>query len=755
MKKIFQIARLELSILFFSPIAWLILIIFIVQCGITFTDLLGAREAQQELGYNLQGLTVNLFGGTQGFFASVQNNLYLYIPLLTMGLMSRELSSGSIKLLFSSPVTNGQIILGKFFSMMLYGFLLVLVLLTVVLFASFSLENLDYGFLLGGIFGLYLLICAYSAIGLFMSSLTPYQVVAAVSTLAVLAALNFVGGIGQSIDFVRNITYWISIEGRADNFINGLISSKDLIYFLLVITFFLTLTIMRLNSGREIRSSAVRFIRYTSVVIAVLTLGYLSSLPALDVYYDTTRFKDQTLTQNSQELLEKLEEPVTITTYVNVLNVWANVGAPRYRIMDLKQFEKYTRFLPKMEMKYVPYYDYSLNSRDSTEMSLKERGLRAAIAYGYDFEDLLTPEEIRARIDLVPELNTFVRTVEYKGKRTFLRMFFDMVTYPEEAEISAAIKRLLQKPPVVGVLSGNDERRIDRTGDLAYKDLTNTPNARGALINKGFDVVEIPIDSVVEIPTDLAALVIADPFDGYSQEQRNKIAQYINAGGNMLIAGEPGKVELLNPIIEQFGIKFNKGMLLQESKDFELDLIQAEVAPEASRIGIQFEKDHVISLPGAVGISIEPGNEYNLIPVLKTDPTAVWNKEGDFDLETDTIEFDVAKDFRNLAPVAVAATREISGKEQKIMVVGDADFMSNGELGRFNLRPKNYEFSFKMFKWFSDGEFPVDTSRPEPIDNTILVTQQEISWMEIFFIGFIPVVLGSAGGYTLVSRKRK
>ena len=274
------------------------------------------------------------------------------------------------------------------------------------------------------------------------------------------------------------------------------------------------------------------------------------------------------------------------------------------------------------------------------------------------------------------------------------------------------------------------------------------------MINKGFDVIEIPIDSVDVISLDLAALIIADPFNEYSEEQFQKITAYIDGGGNMLIAGEPGKQSLLNPLIEKFGLTFNPGMLLQESKEFELDLVQAGVAREASQIGIEFDDDHIISLPGAVGISIGSTGDFDVIPVLQTNLRSVWNKEGRFDLETDTIVFNPDHDVRNVSPVAVAVTRKFPNKEQKIMVVGDADFMSNGELGRFNLRPKNYEFSFKMFEWFSDGEFPVDTSRPSPIDNTILVSQEEISWIEIFFLGFIPVILGLGGAYTLISRKR-
>ncbi|GGW82865.1 DUF4350 domain-containing protein [Salegentibacter mishustinae] len=755
MKKIFNIARLELSILFYSPIAWIILIIFTIQAGITFVDLLEAREASQQLGNDLKGLTMDIFGGGRGFFAAVQNKLYLYIPLLTMGLMSREISSGSIKLLFSSPVTNKQIILGKFLSMMIYGLLLIAVLLLIIGIASFSIEAIDIKFLLGGLLGLYLLICAYAAIGLFMSSLTSYQVVAAVSTLAVLAALNFVGTIGQSIDFVRDITYWISIEGRANNFLNGLISSKDLLYFLLVIGFFLTLTIMKLNSGREVRSTITIASRYALLIVGVLAIGYISSLPALNGYYDTTRFKDKTLTDNSIELLEKLEEPITITNYVNVINSFAHLGSPKWRIFDLQQFDQYTRYLPDLEMKYVTYYDSTLNSRDNTPMTLEERGQRAATAYGFDFEKALKPEEIREKIDLRPEENLFVRTVEHKGKTSNLRMFYDMYTYPHEAEISAGIKRLLQDPPVIGILTDKETRRINLTGDKHYKDVTNTLTSRYSLINQGFDIDEVSLDDPKPIPHDLTALVLADPMEEFSKSELQKLRNYLKQGGNLLIAGEPGKQELLNPLLKELGLEFTPGTLLQESDKYELDLIQATLAEEADFIHLDFSDKDVISLPGAVAINrIDTTDSFEMTPLLHTNPKQVWNRDTPFDLETDSISFNPSTESRNYKPVAVAMEKKVGEKNQKIVVIGDADFMSNGELGRFNLRTKNSKFVTKLLNWFSDYEFPIDTTRPEPIDNKILVSQEKISWIEKFLLGIMPLSLAFAGGFLLISRKR-
>ena len=102
-----HIAKTELQTLFYSPIAWLVLVIIAIQTGMTFTDNFGSIVESQASGYSNTGISLRLFG-PQGLLFMLQNNLYLYIPLLTMGLISRELSSGSIKLLYSAPVNNAQ-----------------------------------------------------------------------------------------------------------------------------------------------------------------------------------------------------------------------------------------------------------------------------------------------------------------------------------------------------------------------------------------------------------------------------------------------------------------------------------------------------------------------------------------------------------------------------------------------------------------------------------------------------------------------
>ena len=122
MNMIYKIAKTELQMLFYSPVAWLVLIIFTFQSGMIFSGMIEMVEREQAMGYDPIFISSSLFGR---LFYNVQDYLFLYIPLLTMGLVSRDLSGGTIKLLHSSPMTNTQIILGKFLSMMIFALLLV------------------------------------------------------------------------------------------------------------------------------------------------------------------------------------------------------------------------------------------------------------------------------------------------------------------------------------------------------------------------------------------------------------------------------------------------------------------------------------------------------------------------------------------------------------------------------------------------------------------------------------------------------
>ena len=89
------------------------------------------------------------------------------------------------------------------------------------------------------------------------------------------------------------------------------------------------------------------------------------------------------------------------------------------------------------------------------------------------------------------------------------------------------------------------------------------------------------------------------------------------------------------------------------------------------------------------------------------------------------------------------------------MVVGDSDFMSNAEMNRQSPRTVNSSFIIRMFRWFSDGEFPVNTGRKAAIDNVIKISRSEIQWMKGFYTGMVPITLAGLGMFILMRRRRQ
>ncbi len=765
MKIIFKIARTELQTLFYSPIAWLIMIIFTIQTSLTFTNVLDNIVSLQELSHSLSNLTSRIFTHPRnGLFTVVQQYLYLYIPLLTMGLMSREISSGSIKLLYSSPVNNKQIIFGKYVAMLVYSLIITFILLIFTIYGSFTVEDFDFPAALAGLLGLFLLMSAYASIGLFMSSLTSYQVVAAIGTLAVLALLNIVGNMWQDIALVREITYWLSIRGRSGEFISGLICSEDVLYFLIVIALFLSLTIIRLKALRQKHSFGSTFSKYAAAFLIAVVFGYLSARPKLMAYYDATRTKSNTLTENSQEILKNVKGKVTINTYMNILDKYYYLALPKAELRDIKRFRHYLRFKPDMKMKYIRYYDKTANpslDKRYPDLNDRERMLEYARTMRLDSNMFKTPEEIQKIEDLKPEGNRFVRTlVAENGDKTFLRIFDDMQVLPSEAEISAAFKRLSMRLPQVGFLTGHGERSSTRPRDRDYNKFAQEKPFRYSLINQGFDFRDIILDQ--QVPQDIDILIIADPRIPLSPEEEVYLDHYIERGGNLIIASEPLSRENVKSITSRFGVDIIPGSLVKPTELFAPDFILAKPTRDGASLMYQLRMmlhgDFVMTMPGASALSYKKDYGYNVTELFVTESEGkIWNETEARNFVDETISMNPAANELELnqAPVALSLSRNVGEKEQKIIILGDADCISNGELGmsRTGVDAANYNFILGAFYWLSDEEVPVDVRRPAPQDNTLYVGMSLMRLTKWIMIGLLPILMLIA--YTIIWIRRR
>ncbi len=762
MRKILRIAKLELATMFYSPIAWLVLIVFIIQTGIDFTDQLRNFEVRQQMHQLLHLLTFRIFADPNfGLFTLVQNKIYLYIPLLTMGLMSRERSAGTIKLLLSSPVRLGEIIAGKYLAMMLYGLLLAGVMLIFVLCGQIAIASFDLSYALSGVIGLYLLICTYSAIGLFMSSLTSYQVVAAISTLVVFAFLSYIGDVWQNIDFVRDLTYFLSISGRSYKMITGLISTRDVFYFVIIIVMFLGFSLLKLLGEREKGGGWLKAGRYAGLVCTCLLLGYGSSRPSMTGYIDMTGNKANSLSEKSLKVIRQLRFPLEITTYVNLFDIY-NYGLPSDRNPDMDRFEQYTRFLPDLTMKYVYYYDkpdaahYEGLRNSFPGMDDSTIARKSAAANKIPFKLFHPPSEMNKIIDLAPEEHRFIRQLQAGDRKTFLRIYNDTKHLPNEEEITAAIKRLVVTPVKIGFLSGNNERTMYKAGDQDYKISTIQQDFRYSLINQGFDVVTVAPGA--KIPDDIDILVIADPKWRLDPVTMTAVQAYIAKGGNGMIAGEPGKQEVVNPLLLPFGVHMAEGRLIRQSKDFAPDFILTQLGAKAGKVSDLFPElaaiESVISMPGAGTLGYSDSAGFDITPVLVANPRNTWIRTGPIDPDSSEIRYDpAAGDIKTSAPTLLSLTRQQAGKEQRFIVAADADFFSNSEATRREPYTLNFRFSLQLFSWLSNGEFPIDTRTKETEDIKLNIDKKGVVVFKIFLLGILPLLLLTAGAILLIKRR--
>lgn len=763
MKTTLKIAKTELQVLFYSPVAWLVLMIFTFQIGYLFSASYAGMVQLQSMKIDLINATESLFSSAWGgIYPKVQSYLYLYMPLLTMSIMSREYSSGSIKLLYSSPITNSQIILGKYIALLLFGLVLTLSVSILVIFTMGTVVNADIGPMMTGLLGLFLLLSAYAAVGLFMSSLTSYNIVAAIGTLCVFAMMNFARGLWQDIPFVREISYWLAINGRADTFIAGLVTTEDILYFILVNILFVSYTIFRLQAIRKKQSPGRNLLKFGGITLAVFFIGYLTTLPFIKLYYDSTYRKSNTLRPSSQAIMAKLNGGFKITTYVNMLDGNSFIGLPSSYKSDVSSFEKYIRFKPEIEMEYVYYYHQTENpilDRQFPKLNAEQRldTLRKFNKWNFD---ILPYNAIKKQVDLSSENYRFVRLLEREnGRKTFLRVYDDMQRVPFESEISAAIKRLvMDELPVVGFVSGHGERNSNSTQDRGYKTITQEKTFRYSMINQGFDFKEIDLSKPV--PENINILIIAEPRQAYNNQELSNLHSYIASGRNMMLAGEPGQEAIFNRIASPLGVTLEPGVLVKKQEALQPDLLTLKPTKAGEDFSYYLKpmtrREEVITMSGTAAILVSPQSQFQSKVLFASDTTGTWNEVENLNfIDSRPVPNTAAGEREGSRPTVVALSRKVGSKEQKILVTGDADWISNSELfiKRNQVNASNFSLVSAAFSWLSDGEVPVDMRLPDSIDKSLRIGESSWTYFEIFIKYIIPLSMLGAGIIIWIRRR--
>lgn len=232
MRSILALTRKELESYFASPIAFVVVTLFLVLSGVFFYIYLVfyLQSAQMAGQYGGGGET----DVTQTIMRPLFSNLGFFgliiFPLITMRLISEEKKLGTYELLMTSPLSVPQLVLGKFLGA-LSLVLLILLLTAVYPVVLFIFGSPDLGPILTGYLGLLLLASAFIAVGILCSSLTENQIVAAVLGFVFLVIFWILNFVTRSEAWFGKLAQYASLYQRFDDFTQGVISAGDVFYY--------------------------------------------------------------------------------------------------------------------------------------------------------------------------------------------------------------------------------------------------------------------------------------------------------------------------------------------------------------------------------------------------------------------------------------------------------------------------------------------------------------------------------------------
>ncbi|MGB4704689.1 MAG: ABC transporter permease [Candidatus Saccharicenans sp.] len=245
MKAVWSIAKKELMTYFTSPIAYTVIAIFVLLSGFFYYSLVWWFNTQAmqmaRNPYYFQQININ-----QMVFAPLFHNLsivlLLMLPLVSMRLFSEEKKLGTEELLFTSPVSVTQIILGKYLASLIVLFTM-LFLSAVPTFFAFVYGNPELAPYLLGYLGLFLLGAAFLGLGVFWSALTENQIVSAVLTFGTLLLFWVISWAAYSVrGFWHDVLNYLSFFEHFDGMTRGILDTTDLVYYLSFAFFGLFLT---------------------------------------------------------------------------------------------------------------------------------------------------------------------------------------------------------------------------------------------------------------------------------------------------------------------------------------------------------------------------------------------------------------------------------------------------------------------------------------------------------------------------------
>ncbi|MGM0680002.1 MAG: GldG family protein, partial [Pseudomonadota bacterium] len=299
-------------------------------------------------------------------------------------------------------------------------------------------------------------------------------------------------------------------------------------------------------------------------------------------------------------------------------------------------------------------------------------------------------------------------------------------------------------------ISGHGERQPRGQANHDYGQFTRH------LHSKGIKTSSLKLSDNPEIPTDTAALIIAGPQLDYLPGEVAIIREYVRQGGNLLWLHDPGKLYGLQPLLEELGLRFVEGTIVDPSTR----MLGIE-DPTFAVVADYSDSDHPVTrdfrfmtlFPRAMGIEVRQDSEFQATPFLQTVPRS-WAETGPLD---GVIDYDPGEDTAGPLNIGIALSREPADEEtepasagQRIAVLGDGDFLSNAYLGNQG----NQDLGYNLINWLSHDDRFIDIPARTAPDTDLNLDSTTWSILGLLFLFGLPLLLLGYGLYIWWQRRK-
>jgi|GEM_PF-66543 len=793
MSLIKQIAAREWRSILLSPTGFAIAGLYLTLAGYLFSlNLSLSHEATLRYTFSSFGILV-LF----------------VVPLVTMRLLSEELRTGTFEVLISHPVSDWQIVLGKYaagwsvFSAMIlptFGYLLILA----------SVGSPDWGTALSGYFGLLLLGGMLLAMGLMISATTQSQVLAAMGTmvggillwLAGTASYSFRGWLGEGLAY-------LAVFEHLSSFRRGIIDSRSVLYFVGTTVMFLYLAVRAVESRRwkfgtapakertawqfpkiSIASGILSMLALLEAILSRITSGVWTFYQTILLVFGIIAVAIP-LWLNRERLrfeLSRRQAGVALTVITNsllVVAVWALamfLTSTYYARLDMTRAQRYALseqtlgvlkgLAVPVEINVIMSQPADLKQEISDLLTeYKARSPRISVHYIDPVKASGELEKIRQRYKLtsVPT-DELVIAVGDQVRRLPVRSLINqsavmrggqiVMSLPQfmgESEVSAALIQLTRKSPGRAVfLEGHGERSPEQTQE------TGLSRAGTELKRLGWhvDTQLITPGTNVVFGTNTTVVALAGPQHKLSEELLRALDGFLDRGGGLFVLLDPGVEAGLEPLLDRWNIGLSNNIVV--------DLEDHVSSADPSTLYLtRFSADDPIGkamgslavvLPSARRIAVSAYKERN--PYVFTSNFMHTSGNG-WAVEYETgkeVKVNSQRDRRGPISLGIACERFLESAHPgqlplrgRVVVIGDSEFAANNYIGTAG----NLTLFINCMEWLA-GRQELLSIRPKTTDiEQVPLTARKaktVFWMAT--LGIPGVVLGGITAAT-INRRRK